>query len=57
MIDQGMEPHSFLDLKIQNKGMFEEIPDLLYAMLVYITGEKGAGDIKISGLDSKHVDI
>lgn len=46
---------SFLRLEIVNNDsqdeFFKDIPMILYAMLVFITGEKGAGDIKISGID------
>ena len=46
---------SFLRLEIVNNDnqdeFFKDIPMILYAILVFITGEKGAGDIKISGID------
>ena len=32
------------------KGVYEDIPNILYALLLYITGAEGAGDIKIAGL-------
>lgn len=51
VIERNIEIKSFLKLEIKNKGVFENIPDLLYAVLVYITGESGAGDIRISGLE------
>lgn len=45
-----IEIRCFLNLEIANKGIYERIPDLLYALLVYITGNMEAEDIKISGL-------
>lgn len=57
IIERGIDIYSFLALNVQNKGIYEDIPDLLYAMLVYVSGVKGAGDIKISGLDLNDIDI
>ena len=58
IIDRKIEKiYSFLDLDVQNKGVYDAVPDLLYALLVYISGEKGAGDIKISGLDLKDIEV
>lgn len=57
IIDRKIEIYSFLDLDVQNKGIYDAVPDLLYALLVYISGEKGAGDIKISGLDLKDIEV
>ena len=48
---KGDEVRSELKLEVPNKGIYEDIPNLLYAILLYITGEKGAGDIRITGLD------
>ena len=46
---------SFLRLEIVNNDnqeeFFKDMPMILYALLVFIIGEKGAGDIKISGID------
>ncbi len=39
---------SFLKLEISDKGQYKDIPDLLYAMLVYITGDTGSSNIKIN---------
>lgn len=53
-----LEVQSFLKLEITDRDeLCKDIPDILYAMLVYITGEKGASDIKISGLVLDDVDI
>ena len=57
IIDRKIEIYSFLKLDVQNKGVYDAVPDLLYALLVYISGEKGAGDIKISGLDLKDIEV
>lgn len=50
LIENKIEIHSFLSLEIENKGVYEEVPNILYAILLYITGAEGAGDIKIAGL-------
>ena len=57
MIDKKMEIRSFLKLDISEKGIYEDIPDILLAMLMYITGEKGTSDIRIAGLDLDDVEI
>lgn len=57
IIENNIEIRSFLTLEVKNKGIYENIPDLLYAILVYITGEKGAGDIKIAGLALDDIDV
>ena len=50
LIENKIEIHSFLSLEIKNKGVYVEVPNILYALLLYITGAEGAGDIKIAGL-------
>ena len=52
---------SFLRLEIVNNDnqdeFFKDIPMILYALLIFITGEKGAGDIKISGIDLDDIEV
>lgn len=56
--ENGLEIKSFLKLEITERDeLCKDILDILYAMLVYITGEKGASEIKISGLALDDVDI
>jgi len=50
LIENKIEIHSFLSLEIKNKGVYEDVPNILYALLLFITGAEGAGDIKIAGL-------
>lgn len=50
IIDGSLEIRSFLRLDILDKGIYRNVPDLLYALLVYVTGDDGAGDIRIAGL-------
>ena len=50
LIENKVNIKSSLALEIKNKGVYEEIPDILYALLLYITGAEGAGDIRIAGL-------
>lgn len=50
--DSGSKIRSFVKIEVEYSGEeYEDIHPLLYALLVYITGNKGEGDIKISGLD------
>ena len=56
VIERNIEMKSFLKLEIKNKGIFENIPDLLYAVLVYITGESEAGNIRIAGVELDDID-
>jgi hypothetical protein len=51
IVDMKMEVKSFLKLEISNKGAYKDIPDLVYALMVYITGYNAEGEIKISGLN------
>lgn len=48
MIDKNIHLHSFLKLDISNKGMYEKVSNLLYVLLVYITGYDADGEINIS---------
>lgn len=57
IIENNIEIRSFLTLEVKSKGIYENIPDLIYAILLYITGEKGAGDIKIAGLALDNIDV
>lgn len=50
VIDGRLEIRSFLRLDIPDKGVYQAVPDLLYALLVYVAGDGGAGDIRIAGL-------
>ncbi|WP_276948359.1 DUF2357 domain-containing protein [Acetatifactor muris] len=50
MIDSQTVIYSFLKLEISNKGPYSQICDLLYVLLVYITGQDAEGEIKISGI-------
>lgn len=50
LIENKIEIHSFLSLEIKTKGVYEDVPNILYALLLFITGAEGAGDIKIAGL-------
>ena len=42
---------SFLQIEIANKGSYDYVPDIIYTMLVYISGQSSEGDIKISGVN------
>ncbi|MDM8209623.1 DUF2357 domain-containing protein [Mediterraneibacter glycyrrhizinilyticus] len=52
---------SFLRLEIVNNDnqdeFFKDIPMILYALLIFITGEKGASDIKILGIDLDDIEV
>lgn len=48
MADNNIRLLSFLKLDITSKGKDDKICDLLYALLVYVTGYSAEGEIKIS---------
>lgn len=52
MIDNNIYIKSFLKLEIASKGMYENICDLLYVLLVYVTGHNTEGEIRISGINT-----
>ena len=57
IIENNIDVRSFLNLEVTNKGIYEDIPDLLYAMLIYITGQQDSGEIRISGISKDDIDI
>lgn len=57
IIDGSLEIRSFLRLDIPDKGIYWDVPDLLYALLVYVTGDDGAGDIRITGLSLDDIEM
>lgn len=57
IIENNIDIRSFLRLEVADKGIYEDIPDLLYAMLVYITGQQGGGEIRISGISIDDIDV
>lgn len=50
-----VEIKSFLKIEFSDssntKNLYQNIPTLLYALLIVITDERGADEIKISGLN------
>jgi len=48
MVKNNIKIHSFLRLEITSKGRYNNICDLLYVMLVYVTGSDTEGEIRIS---------
>lgn len=60
-LDHALNVKSFLKLELEENGesgqdnIYKDVPLILYAMLIFITGEKGVGDIKISGLNLDEV--
>lgn len=57
IIDGSLEIRSFLRLDIPDKGIYWDVPDLLHALLVYVTGDDGAGDIRITGLSLDDIEM
>ena len=48
----------FLGIYSSNQDeFFKDIPMILYALLIFITGEKGASDIKILGIDLDDIEV
>jgi len=46
-----LSPRTMLILNVKKNSGFQDIPDIIYAVACYITGEMGEGDIVISGLN------
>lgn len=46
-----------LELEFSHKGLYENIPNLLYALLICITGDSEAGDISIAGLSMEDLEV
>lgn len=55
--DNIIEIKCLLNLEIADKGIYESIPNLLYALLVYITGNTEVGDIRIKGLSMEDLEV
>lgn len=51
IIHDNIQFKSFLELNIADKGAYQNIPDLLYALLIYITGQKNSDGILITGVN------
>lgn len=51
IIEMNIPLQSFLKLEVSNKGEYETLPNIVYALLVYITGQSAESEIKISGLN------
>jgi len=49
-IEDQIEIPTFLTLSIADKKQYEQVPDLLYALLVYIMGREEGDTIHISGI-------
>lgn len=50
VITKSLAVKTHLKLDIKNKGAYENVPDLLYAVLFFITGYDSSSDINITGL-------
>ena len=50
VITKSLAVKTHLKLDIKNKGAYENVPDLLYAVLFFITGYNSSSDINITGL-------
>lgn len=48
LVETNIDIHSFLKLEITSKGIYEDMCDLLYVLLVYVTGQDTEGEIRIS---------
>ena len=47
LVSGKVQVKTFLQLNIADKGGLNDVPDLLYALLVYINGQYSSGDIRI----------
>lgn len=57
IIDGSLEIRSFIRMDIPDKGIYQDVPDLLYALLLYVTGDDGASDIRIAGLSLDDIEM
>ena len=48
LVETNIDINSFLKLEITSKGIYENMCDLLYVLLVYVTGQDTEGEIRIS---------
>jgi len=53
MIESQLELKSFVQIEVNKPEHYKRIPELLYALLIYITGKTGEGEINILGIDSE----
>jgi hypothetical protein len=51
--DEDIELKSRIALQIDKPEMFRNIPDLLYALRMYLTGDSGANTIVITGVSDE----
>lgn len=51
MVDANIRVDSFLKLEIRSKGVYQNIRDLLYVLLVYITGQCTEGTCMLACVD------
>lgn len=51
LADKKIDLKSYLKLNITSKGKYNEMPDLLYALFIFLTGEENENEIKILGID------
>jgi hypothetical protein len=50
VIDRDIELKSRITIQIDKPELFRSIPDLLYALRMYLTGDSGANTIVITGV-------
>ena len=53
VIDSDIELKSRISLQIKKPEMFRNTPDLLYALRMYLTGDSGANNIFITGVNDE----
>jgi len=53
VIDNNIELKSRISLQIEKPEILHNIPDLLYALLMYLTGDSGANTIVITGVSDE----
>ncbi|MDD4180928.1 MAG: hypothetical protein PHE87_04815, partial [Victivallaceae bacterium] len=53
VIDSDIELKSRISLQIEKPEMFDNTPDLLYALQMYLTGDSGANTIVITGVSDE----
>ncbi|WP_027938856.1 DUF2357 domain-containing protein [Anaerobiospirillum succiniciproducens] len=57
VVEQKLNVRTFINVEVPNKGIYRDLPDFIYAILVYVSGNESASDIAITGLSFSDLEI
>lgn len=57
VVEQKLHVRTFINVEVSNKGIYRDLPDFIYAILVYVSGNESASDIAITGLSFSDLEI